>query len=174
MDKLNKSLEELAAKIRGNEEISSREWNEYAYKNSYYSSITMQTHMEVSNWEELKERVYSIEKNKNVNREIERLRKRLHETIEKTSLNSEEAIKISRDINILINRYYKNNRNRKRGRHYEAENMMDILYNKSYEHLKYLTNLEEFPSIELWNKYAKENRCLNSQSMQYISRYELA
>lgn len=65
MDKLNKSLEELAAKIRENEEISSREWNKYAYKNSYYSSITMQTHMEVSNWEELKERVYSVDRNKN-------------------------------------------------------------------------------------------------------------
>lgn len=52
---------------------------------------------------------------------------------------------------------------------------MDLMYNRSYEHLKALTTeIDEFSSIETWNKYAKKNSCLNSQSMEYISRYELA
>ena len=82
---------------------------------------------------------------------------------------------MSNQINSLINKYYKNNRDQKRGRHYNPNNFMNEKYNKSYEYLKYLTiTLGEFPSIEEWNQYAQKTNCLNSQSMQYISRNELA
>ena len=174
MEQLRKSVEELEIQIKENEEITSSQWNQYAQENGYYSSITMQTHINVNNWEELKEKICPTGREKNVNREIEKLRKQLHKAIQTVVLNSNETIEISRKINALANKYYKNNRNRKKGKYYQKESLIDGMYNKSYEHLKYITSLEEFPSIDEWNRYAKENNCLNSQSMQYISRYELA
>lgn len=174
MDKLRESLERLREKLKGNKQLSSEQWNQYAQKYSYYSSITIQTHMKVKDWEELKEEVSVDDNERSITRRIEKARKKLHRSIQETGINSYKTIEMSRQINILINRYYKSNKNERKGKYYEEDNFMDVMYSKSYEHLKYLTTMEEFPSIERWNHYAKENKCLNSQSIQYISRNELA
>jgi len=94
----------------------------------------------------------------------------LDENIEKSGLYAESSKELFHQLNRLINKYYKNNRDRKTGQFYEENNSMNILYNKSYEYLKSLTIIfNEFPSVESWNQYAKTKYCLNSQSMQYIS-----
>lgn len=175
MDKVNESLNALKKKLKENEDLTNNEWNHYACEKSYYSSVAIEAHMNVKNWTELKKKIFSGTSEGNINREIERVRKKLHQSIDETSLNSSKTRDLSNQINILINRYYKNNRNKKKGKYYEDGNFMDLMYNRSYEHLKALTTeIDEFPSIETWNKYAKKNSCLNSQSMEYISRYELA
>lgn len=44
-------------------------------------------------------------------------------------------------------------------------------YKKSYKQLsKIMLQFNESISAEAWNKYAKENNYLNSESMKYISR----
>lgn len=174
MDRLRESLEKLRLKLKENNQLTNQEWNRYAQKHSYYSSVMIQTHMKVTDWEELKEEVTVDNNERSITRRIERARRKLHKSINETGLNSYKTIEMSRQINILINRYYKDNRNERKGKHYEEDNFMDVMYNKSYEHLKSLATTEEFPSIEIWNQYAKKNNCLNSQSMQYISRNELA
>lgn len=169
MDRLRESLEKLREKLKEDKALSSDKWNQYAQKYYYYSSVTIQTHMKVKDWEELKEEISVDDNERSITRRIERARKKLHKSIQETGLNSYKTIEMSRQINILINRYYKTNRNERRGRHYEEDSFMEAMYNRSYEHLKNIATIEDFPSIEKWNQYARKNKCLNSQSMQYIA-----
>jgi len=60
MDKLNESLNELKKKLRDNEFLTNDEWNAYAQKNSYYSSTTIESHLNVSNWIELKRNFFLL------------------------------------------------------------------------------------------------------------------
>ena len=170
MNKINESINALKIKLKENEDLSSDEWNKYARENSYYSSVTIEAHVNVKNWAKLKKKLISNISETNLNREIEKVRKKLQQSIEETGLNSEKTRELSNQIDILINRYYKNNRSKKKGRYYEDGNFMNTMYNKSYEHLKILSReMEDFPSIVVWNKYAQKNSCLNSQSMEYVS-----
>lgn len=103
-------------------------------------------------------------------REIEKIREKLNKSVIKNGLASEETKKISIEIDNLLNEYYKINRSQEKGKFYEEKNMMNEAYNMSYEHLKNLTlDLNDFPTIKVWEEYAKKNNCLSSQSMQYIS-----
>lgn len=175
MEKLNESLNELKVKLKENKNLDKDEWNEYAKVNSYYSSVTLEAHLNVKDWSELKRKIFHSILEKNVNRQIEVMRRKLHKSIEITGLNSEETKKLYDEIHILINQYYKDNRDTKKGRYYRDKCFMDYIYNKSYQQLKKLTvEISEFPSVQIWNEYAKKNNYLNSQSIQYISRYELA
>lgn len=99
-----------------------------------------------------------------VAKEIERKRKKLHESIEKNGINSEETRKISVEIDNLLNEYYK------KAKQYNEGNTMIVFYEKSLKELKNLMlDLGEFPSVKLWNKYASKNNCLNSVSLEYVS-----
>lgn len=91
--------------------------------------------------------------------EIEELRQKLHRAIEEYGLDSEETRKISVEMDKLLN---------KRG--YNEKNLMYNKYLESMFELRKITNLfAKFPTIDEWNKYAKDNLLLNSESIKYIS-----
>lgn len=91
--------------------------------------------------------------------EIEELRQKLHRAIEEYGLNSEEVYKISIEMDKLLN---------KRG--YNEKNLMYNKYLESMFELRKISKIfGEFPTISEWNKYAKENYLLNSESIKYMS-----
>ena len=91
--------------------------------------------------------------------EIEELRQKLHRAIEEYGLNSEEVYKISIEMDKLVN---------KRG--YNEKNLMYNKYLESMFELRKISKIfGEFPTISEWNKYAKENYLLNSESIKYMS-----
>lgn len=91
--------------------------------------------------------------------EIEELRQKLHRAIEEYGLNSKEVYMISVKMDSLLN---------KRG--YTNSNTMYNAYLDSMFELRKISKIfGEFPTIDEWNKYAKENYLLNSESIKYIS-----
>lgn len=95
---------------------------------------------------------------------IEKLRRRLHQAIEKHGLNSKEVSLISADLDKLINEYNKNQQV------YEPNNEMNKAYDISVKRIKQIVKeFGEFPSVEEWNHYAKDNNLLNSESLKFIS-----
>jgi len=91
--------------------------------------------------------------------EIEQLRNKLHEAIDKYGINAEETRKISVELDNLLN-----------NRGYNEKNLMYNKYLESMFELRKITKLfAKFPSVDEWNKYAKENLLLNSESIKYIS-----
>jgi len=96
--------------------------------------------------------------------EFERLRIKLESSIDKYGLNSEKTRKISNKFEELINLYYKNE-----GQNHE-DIIMDINYKESIKKLKNITKeFSKFPTIDEWNKYAKEHDLLCSESIKYMS-----
>lgn len=99
-----------------------------------------------------------------VSRKIEKLRTKLYESINREGLNSKNTRKISEKLDLLINEYYK------KEKEYEKDSVMIYEYQIAYDKLKQLTlDFGEFPSINSWNYYAKQNTYLNSESIKYIS-----
>lgn len=91
--------------------------------------------------------------------EIEQLRNKLHEAIDKYGIDAEETRKISAEMDKLLN---------KRG--YNEKNLMYNKYLESMFELRKISKIfGEFPTISEWNKYAKENYLLNSESIKYMS-----
>ncbi len=68
-----------------------------------------------------------------VAKKIEKLREKLHKSINENGLNSKETQKISKEVDKLVNEYYKQDKK------YEEDNEMLIAFNKSIEALKQLT-----------------------------------
>lgn len=100
-------------------------------------------------------------------KKIRSLRNKLHKSIKKNGLYSDETRKISDEMDKLINEYYDNIQRIS----YPADSEMKVYYEQSYKQLKIVTQqLERFPSTQEWNKFAKENCLLSSMSMQYISK----
>ncbi len=100
-------------------------------------------------------------------KKIRSLRNKLHKSIKKNGLDSDETRKISDEMDKLINEYYDNIQRIS----YPSDSEMKIYYEYSYKQLKIVTQqLERFPSVQEWNKFAKENVLLSSMSMQYISK----
>lgn len=98
---------------------------------------------------------------------IRSLRNKLHKSIKKNGLDSNETRKISDEMDKLINEYYDNIQQIE----YPADSEMKLYYEYSYRALKTVVQqLERFPSTQEWNKFAKENCLLSSMSMQYISK----
>ena len=96
--------------------------------------------------------------------DFEKLRERLHESIEIYGLDSEKTRKISDRYNQLVNFYYQNERQ------YHKDNVMNIKYLESVKCLRKMASaFIKFPTIKEWNCYAKENDLLNSESLKYIS-----
>lgn len=91
-------------------------------------------------------------------------RKKLNFAIEKYGLDSQETRDLSIEIDNLINIYYK------RERIYVEGNKMHEFYLYSLKILQEsYKQTKEFPSIEMWNKIAKANYCMTSESLKYIS-----
>ena len=81
-------------------------------------------------------------------KKIRSLRNKLHKSIKKNGLNSEET-------------------------KYPEDSEMLLYFNMSYEALKVMTlQLEKFPTVNEWNKYAKENNYLSHLSLEYISKLD--
>lgn len=98
---------------------------------------------------------------------IKSLRNKLHKSIKKYGVNADETRKISDEMDKLINEYYDNIQRIS----YPTDSEMKVYYEQSYKQLKIVTQqLESFPSVQEWNKFAKENCLLSSMSMQYISK----
>lgn len=96
--------------------------------------------------------------------EFEELRLKLHKSIEENGLHSEKTFKISERYNKLVNLHYQNERQ------YRENNIMYENYKESVKSLRKLTEeLIDFPTIKVWNCFAKENNLLNSESIKYIS-----
>ena len=100
-------------------------------------------------------------------KKIRSLRNKLHKSIKKNGLDSDETRKISDEMDKLINEYYDNIQQIE----YPTDSEMKVYYEQSYKQLKIVTQqLERFPFTQEWNKFAKENCLLSSMSMQYISK----
>lgn len=105
MDKYQMSLERLKEKLDKEPKMNELEWNNYAMQNNLFSSFTMQAHRNVYNWEQLKKSLN--ERDKNLDRKIERTRKKLQNAVNKYGLSSKEAILINKEMNELITLYHK-------------------------------------------------------------------
>lgn len=104
---------------------------------------------------------------KDVYKKISSLKNKLNKTIQRTGLNSKETREISDKIDSLINEYY----NSIKEIEYSEFSNMYYYYKKSYEALKNVTQqLERFPPVQEWNKFAKENNHLSSISLEYIAK----
>ena len=91
--------------------------------------------------------------------EVEVLRKKLHEAIEEYGINSKEVYRLSIKIDKLLNE-----------RGYDDKNVIYNRYLHSMYELRKITKLfAKFPTVEEWNRYAKENLLLNSGRIKYIS-----
>lgn len=91
--------------------------------------------------------------------DVERLRKKLYDAIDEYGINSKEVYRLSIEMDKILN---------KRG--YDDKNLMYNKYLDSmYELRKISKEFGEFPTVEEWNRYAKENMLLNSESIKYIS-----
>jgi len=50
---------------------------------------------------------------------------------------------------------------------------MKVFYDESYKELINMTKKNnKFPELEEWNKYAKKNHLLSTESMKYITKLE--
>lgn len=104
---------------------------------------------------------------KDIFRKISSLRNKLQSSIEKTGVNSNETREISNKMDILIKEYYDSIKEVE----YPKFSDMYLYYKKSYKELKDVTQqLEKFPTVQEWNKFAKENNYLSNVSIEYISR----
>ena len=100
---------------------------------------------------------------------IKSLRKKLHRSIDKTGLNSPETRKISDQMDQLIKQYY----NSIKETEYPEFSDMYLYYKMSYKKLKDVTQqLKKFPTVQEWNKFAKENNYLSNVSVEYIAKLE--
>lgn len=104
---------------------------------------------------------------KDIYRKISSLRNKLHKSIDKTGLDSSETREISSKIDVLIKEYYDSIKEVE----YPKFSDMYLYYKKSYKALKIVTQqLRRFPSVQEWNKFAKENNYLSHISLEYISK----
>ena len=101
-------------------------------------------------------------------KKIKSLRKRLNISIEINGINSKETQKLSKEMNVLINKYYDR---KKVG--YPCNSSMKEKYEHSYIQLKEMTKrMNRFPTVNIWNKYAKQNDYLSNRSIEYISELQ--
>ena len=95
---------------------------------------------------------------------LERLREELHMSISKEGLNSKKTMKISEEFNKVLNAYYEN------GVGFSTESIMFKGYIRTIKALKRITkDFSKFPTVDEWNKYAKEHILLSSESIKYIT-----
>lgn len=104
---------------------------------------------------------------KNNLKKINGIRKKLHKTISKYGINSEETRICSEVINKKINEYYKSIEQVK----YPVNNEMQRYKEISYQKLKEIVKREkEFPTVKKWNSIAKEKGYLSHISLEYMMK----
>lgn len=170
MNRYQISIKILKKKIEENKQLTEKEWDEYAKENALFSSFTLQAHQDVISWEQLKLSLNNA--NKKIEKQIEKLRKSLHKSIEIYGLTANETIKLNHKINKLIYWYYtvKETSQDSKRRYFSKESAMYQAYRKSYQYLKEYTKIQDnFPTVQKWNEYAMKNILLSSQSMEFVS-----
>lgn len=106
---------------------------------------------------------------KDIEKQMEKLRKKLHTEIEKSGIDTEQTLKISEELDNLIKKYYLQKLNNKK-----KYNLMYLEYKIAYNQIKQITKKTgNFPNIMEWNKIAKKEIYLNNKSIEYISRFKL-
>lgn len=95
---------------------------------------------------------------------LERLREELHMSISEEGLNSRKTMEISEEFNRVLNAYYEN------GARFPKESIIFKGYIKTIKALKRITkDFSKYPTVDEWNKYAKEHNLLSSESIKYIT-----
>lgn len=93
---------------------------------------------------------------------IDKLKDKINEAIEKYGLNSDKVYKISLELDDEIAKHYKEKEQTKKQANKNN-------YIKSIERLKkYIQESSQIPTKEEWNKIAKTEGYLSSESMKYI------
>lgn len=91
---------------------------------------------------------------------INELKNKLYENITKYGINSKKTYQASVELDKSIVDLYKS-----------QKSIMYYFYEKSIEGLNnYIKKNKRYPSIEQWNKIAKQENYLSHESLQYISR----
>lgn len=104
--------------------------------------------------------------NRSVYGKIKALQRRLDTNIKKHGLSDEKTIELSKEVDEYISYYHKMTKERD----YPKNSEMFLYYRISYDKLKeFAKENGKFPNSEEWNKYAKENNLLSSESIKYIS-----
>ena len=105
-----------------------------------------------------------------LNHEIKNLQSKLNNGIQQDKLNDKQIIELSNEIDKLINHYYSLSM---QVRKFPINSKMKTFYDASYKELIKITIKNgKFPELEEWNKYAKENNLLSTESMKYITELE--
>lgn len=170
MNKHEQSVKVLKNKLKKETNLLKEEWDEYAKKNHLFSANTIYAHEDVLNWEQLKKKLRK--KDKKLEAKIEKIRNKLNEEIEKNGILSEQTLKLSKEINELINIYYatRDNTYTKNQKDYPKDSEIWLTYQKSYIELRNNTiEQKQFPSTKKWNSFAKLKNYLNCQAIEYIS-----
>lgn len=98
--------------------------------------------------------------------EIRKMQKKLNDSIAKNGLDSNKTREISLKIDELINEYY----NSIETVQFPPWSNSGYHYKLAYNILKDITLMnKKFPTVEDWNKIAKERALFSATSIQYIS-----
>lgn len=103
---------------------------------------------------------------RNLLSEIRKMQKKLNDSIIKNGINSQKTRQISLKIDGLVNEYYASIETVK----FPPWSNSGYHYKLAYNILKDVTLMNnKFPTIEEWNKIAKERVLFSAVSLQYIS-----
>ena len=104
---------------------------------------------------------------KDISEQIEELRCKLHKELEKSGFDTKKALKISEELDELIEKFYVEKNMKK------TDNKNNSLYKEymiAYNRLKELFKEDgTFPTEKEWNNIAKNEKYLNSRSIKYVS-----
>lgn len=105
---------------------------------------------------------------KDISEQIEELRCKLHKELEKSGFDTKKALKISEELDELIEKFYvEKNMKKTDDKNNSLYKEYMIAYNKLKELLK---NNGIFPTEKEWNNIAKNEKYLNSRSIKYVSK----
>lgn len=102
---------------------------------------------------------------KDISEQIEELRCKLHKELEKSGFETKKALKISEELDELIENFYVE-KNMKKTNNNSLYTEYMIAYNKLKE---LLVKNGIFPTEKEWNNIAKNEKYLNSRSIKYVS-----
>lgn len=92
---------------------------------------------------------------------IDKLKVKINEAIEKYGIHSDKVYQLSLELDEEIAKFYKEYENN--------SEIKNINYLKSLERLKlYIEEHNQMPTVAEWNKIAKQENFLSSESMKYI------
>ena len=104
---------------------------------------------------------------KDISEQIEELRCKLHKELEKSGFDTKKALKISEELDELIEKFYVEKNMKKTN---DKNNSLYKEYIIAYNRLKELFKEDgTFPTEKEWNNIAKNEKYLNSRSIKYVS-----